>query len=398
MIEQQTKPELEGVKIVATHVEGVDAEELLRQASLTLANIYKNKSLAHCLVLYNLPGHQKERLAACVRSLLNPSHFVCVQSPYLIFNYKLFRSGIIVVAFSGMEARSNGFFNPINVREETEKYIWRMSQDVYQPRNLFMSFSSLVDECFSEHFKGMEISVGKKSPMIGTFNSGQESDLRYSLSWGERQGKQGSVGSLFYKPMQAVIKSGSGFKPLGRSGVVKCKEHSRHIIEKIDDEPAIDFYKRFLGDKICNDDHYAQRVFDRYPLGFKLNEFYDHILRPHKILDDGSLMFLRDFPGDTARLMIPTRDGLLTEIRSAALRVKQVMPQKQVVLFFDSTLRYKFFGLHYDRQLKALKDTVGNVDCVGAVFRGTISMFDSDMPELGHTISEHHFAMVPLGG
>lgn len=396
MVEEKENPDK--VKILTAHAEGTDAEELVRQAGQVLANALNDQAIEYCLVLYNLPNTQKDRLGSCVKSLLNPKHFVCIQSSHLIYNYKLFRKGIIIVSYSGMEVRANGFFNAVNVREQTEKYIWRMSQDVHQPRTLFMSFSSLVDECFSEHVKGMEISVGKKSPMIGTFNSGQERDLRHSMSWDGDQGTQGSVGSLFYTPMKAIIKSGSGFKPLGRSGNVKCREHARHIIETIDDEPAIAFYKRFLGEKISHDQSYAKRVFDRYPLGFRLNEFNYHILRPHKILDNGALMFLRDFPGDMARLMIPTREGLLTEIRSASLRVKQAMPEKQLVLFFDSMLRYKFFGLHYDRQLKALKDTMGNIDCVGAIFRGTISMFDSDVPELGHTISEHHFAMVPLGG
>lgn len=396
MIEDKEK--IDQVKVAAAHAQGSDAEHLLRDCAAAIANKIDNQKLEHCLILYNLPSEQKERLASCVSSILNPKHFVCIQSPYLIYNYKLFRKGLIVIAFSGMEIRSNGFFDAVNVREQTEKYIWRMSQDVHQPRKLFMSFSSLVDDCFSEHVKGMEISVGKKSPMLGTFNSGQARDLKYSMSWDENQGKQGSVGSLFYTPIQAIIKSGSGYKPLGRSGNVSCREHQKHIIETIDGEAAISFYKRFLGDKIDHDEAYAKRVFDRYPLGYQANKFHYHILRPHKVLDDGSLMFLRDFPGETARLMIPTRDGLLTEVRSAALRVKQSMPQKQVVLFFDSNLRYKFFGLHYDRQLKAIKDSLGNIDCIGAIFRGTISMFDSDSPELGHTVSEHHFAMVPLGG
>lgn len=386
------------VKIMASHAEGIDAEELVRQAGAALLSQFSGQELDYCLVLYNLPNSQKDRLMACVKNQLKPKSFSAIQSPCLIYNYKFFSKGIIIVAYSGMEVRTNGFFDAVNIREQTEKYIWRMSQDVYQPRKLFMSFSSLVDECFSEHIKGIEISVGKKSPILGTFNCGDERDLRYSLAWDGNHGRQGSVASLFYTPIKAVIKSGSGFKPLGRSGVVKCREHSKHIIETIDGEPAIEFYKRFLGDKLGHDEAYAKRVFDRYPLGHRLNEFNYHILRPHKIMEDGSLMFLRDFPGDTVRLMIPTRDGLLTEIRSAALRVKQTMPEKQLVLFFDSSLRYKFFGLHYDRQLKALKDTLGNIDCVGAVFRGTISMFDSDMPEFGHTVSEHHFAMVPLGG
>lgn len=350
-----------------------------------------------CIVLYNLPKKEVEKIPQNIKSKLNPKNIIVVPCSHLVFNYKVFTRGICVICFADIEMRNSGFFDARNIREKTEKYIWRMSQDVHKPRKLFLGFSSLDDDDLSDHVKGLEVSVGKKSPMLNLFiNNGKKSRDK-EMIYNENRFLKGSVGTFLYEPLVCAVKTGSGFKPLGRSGEIVLAEHKHNIIETINGEPAVEFYKRYFGDKMVSSESYARRVFDRYPLGFQKDEFQYTLACPHQVLDSGALLFIQDIQGEVARLMIPTRDGLLTEVRSAALQIREKAQKKNAVLFFDSYLRYKFFGSHYDRQLRAMKDSLGDIDCVGGIFHGTISMFDTDKPQLGHSIGEHSFVMIPVG-
>lgn len=350
-----------------------------------------------CYVFYSFEGNVQETLINQFRRVFQPNEMICVPSNKLIYNNSLFDSGICVVTFSEVETRSSGFFHEEDVPEQTEKYIWRMSKGVSRMRKLFLGFSLLKEDALSEHLKGLEQSVGRRSVMLNLYNLRRENKPCHPFYFNSNAFDGGAMGTFFYDPHECVVKTGSGFNPIGRPVTIEVDKDNPRIVTRIDDVTAVDYYKKFFDDSFAADCSSCRQVFDRYPLGFKKTQYLYDIYYATKILPGGEIEFLQEIEAKKARMMIPTTDGLLTEVRSVAVQSERLSSEYNTVLFFDTINRYKFFGQHYKKQIDAIKEAAPGADFVGGLFDGFISMFDPEQPELGHGINSFGFAMVSFG-
>jgi len=326
-----------------------------------------------------------------------PTHFIAVKASPLIAEGQVFAKGLCVVALGGVQSLSGGFSEGGNTRENTEKMLWRMAQEVQRPRKLYFGASSIAETDLSDHIKGLEVSVGKKAPMINVYFDPESADRTVKIVHTEGACARGAAGMSLFDAVQVAIKSGAGFHPLGSSGIIGRDEERHNILTTVNGKDAADFYKKYFGEKIVEDVGYAKRVFRRYPLGVKKNAFYYDVIKPHMIEERKRLQCMQDVRGDEVRIMIPTREGILTEARSAALEMRGKLGTDKAVLMFDVKERQRFFGTHYDRCVAAVKDALGPVPMIGGVFYALGFMFDSDDVALGHSVSEHSFALLALG-
>jgi hypothetical protein len=372
-----------------------DVEQALKEVSRRIRQQLDVSGIDICYVFFNFSSRQLERLPYHIKMTLNPRISVGVQTPILIYNQNMYRQGLAAVAFSGFETGASVSFDSKNMGEATEKYAWRMSQEVSKTKSLYLGFSNVEAGELSSHMQGLEIGIGTRVRMVNGFMCPGVHERRQYLLSNEQLFERGATGGVFCNDLESYIRSTSGFQPLGNDWPVT--EAEGNVIKTIKKAPAINFYKRYFGDRIAEDENYARRVFSRYPLGYLIAHGVYGFVRPLRVLPEGELVFLHDITFNRVRLMIPTREGLLQAASMLATKTRLAMDNPQVVLMFDTMQRYAFFGNQYQRQVRAVKEVMGKTELVGGAFYGTIHMIDSERSKLGHIAGEYSCTMMALG-
>lgn len=371
------------------------ARAIAEAAGMIKAKI-KDAKVDTAIILYDFDAAAEERLREAIRMHFMPRHFLAVKATPLIAEGEVFAGGVCVAVVSGAPSTSGGFSGSSNTREQIEKTLWQMAQSVPRQKRFYLGAASIGETESSNFVKGIEVGVGKKASMINIFYDPESAEKSVRFFYPEGSCAEGAAGLYFYDPVSVCVKSGNGFQPLGSSCPIEIGDEHRDHIVKIAGADAVDFYRKYFGDKLLEDVDFAKRVFRRYPLGVKKTDFYYDVIKPRGIKDRTALRFFQDVHGEEARLMIPTRDGILLDVRSAGLRIRERSESNKVVLFFDTLERKRFFGTEYGRCVAAVKDTLGDAVMIGGVFYALGFVFDSDDVSLGHSISEHAFALMGL--
>jgi hypothetical protein len=374
-----------------------DLHAACAEAAAMVKAVLKAARIDSLLVFFDVDGADANSVRDEIRRQFMPKQFLAVRAAPLIAEGTVFSKGICVVAMAGVPGVSGSFGDGGNVRENTEKMLWRMAQEVQKPRKVYVGASSVVDTDISDHVKGLEVSVGKKAPMFNVFFDPSATDREVNIVCGELGFSRGAAGLSLLDNVHVSIKCAMGFHALGSSGLVAHAEDKHNVIASIGGKDAVEFYKRYFGERLLDDPVYAKRVFRRYPLGVRKNEFYYDIVKPHAIDGRRMLRCLQDVRAEDVRIMIPSRDGIITDLRSAALRTREKFGTDKVVLMLDTKERQRFFGTHYDRCVSAVQDVLGQTTVVGGVFYGIGFMYDSDDVALGHSVSEHACVLAALG-
>lgn len=173
-----------------------------------------------------------------------------------------------------------------------------------------------------------------------------------------------------------TISSGcqGGWSEFGAERLITRSEGN--ILYEIDHEPALDLYKKYLGD-------YAKDLPNsglRFPLSIKLNPNDPETIRTLLAIseEDKSITFAGDVPeGFTARLMKPNIDILIDGAGKAAEEINQRNDEQALGLVVSCVGRKIIMNQLVDEELESIEDVLGkNVNLTGFYSYGEISPFE----------------------
>jgi hypothetical protein len=151
-----------------------------------------------------------------------------------------------------------------------------------------------------------------------------------------------------------------------------------NVLYELDGEPALDLYKRYLGE-------YADGLPNsglRFPLSIRQNDGDPEVIRTLLAIDhqQKSITFAGDVPvGYTARLMKPDIDLLIDGAASAAKEIKEFNDKQGLGLVVSCVGRKIVMDQMIDEELEAVGEILGeNVQLVGFYSYGEIAPFEED--------------------
>jgi hypothetical protein len=151
-----------------------------------------------------------------------------------------------------------------------------------------------------------------------------------------------------------------------------------NVLYELDGEPALDLYKRYLGE-------YADGLPNsglRFPLSIRQNDGDPEVIRTLLAIDhqQKSITFAGDVPvGYTARLMKPDIDLLIDGAASAAKEIKEFNDKQGLGLVVSCVGRKIVMDQMIDEELEAVGEILGeSVQLVGFYSYGEIAPFEED--------------------
>ena len=120
------------------------------------------------------------------------------------------------------------------------------SLDLNSPqREAFISFSEGIEKNSSPFIRGVKEVLGIGFPVLGAISSDDFKYKRLSQFFQDQILQNSSVGLLLGGTFRLALGCKHGFKPLGKPRFIT--KIDGFIIRTIDDKPAVEIYKHFLG-------------------------------------------------------------------------------------------------------------------------------------------------------
>jgi len=205
--------------------------------------------------------------------------------------------------------------------------------------------------------------LGGNFPTVGVISSDDYKYKNLSQFFQDQLLQHSAVGLLIGGSVHLGLGCVHGFKPLGKPRTITKVEG--FVIRTIDDKPAVEIYKHFLGEE-------AQQIKDStinstaaiYPLGIYTQESNEYLLRNIiDILEDGSIVCHGGVTeGSEVHLMISNSDSCHISAIKAAEQVKESLSgnHPKLVLIFESLARHKILGRHAFSEIQAIKKVLGS--------------------------------------
>ena len=143
-------------------------------------------------------------------------------------------------------------------------------------------------------------------------------------------------------------------------------DEERRLILEIDNRPAIEIYRKYLGDKF--EILKKNKLFYLYPLGAKSNGNYK-LVGIKEILGDESLFYLGNIsPGKKGKIMV-LKEKLLLENTKKIVEEEKNKYSPRLVIIFDSMVRRKILKGKDNEEKYLIKEILGKeTKVVGAYF------------------------------
>jgi hypothetical protein len=173
-----------------------------------------------------------------------------------------------------------------------------------------------------------------------------------------------------------VISSGcfGGWSEFGTKRLIT--KSKANVLYEIDNEPALDFYKRYLG-------NYATGLPNsglRFPLSIKKDDNDSEVIRTLLGIDEESksITFAGDIPeGYYAKLMMPDADALIQGAGRAANEIVIANDKPALGLVVSCVGRKLVLGQLIDEELEEIGETLGkNINLIGFYSYGEIAPFE----------------------
>jgi len=372
-----------------------DIETAVKEASIQIRSKVSFSKIELCLILFTASQEKVKNLAYEIKRVLNPNTVVGYHCSLLIVDRNIYEYGLTVIAFSGMKIVSG--MAPVTAEaEDSERFIWRMLRGTkYRRKSFCLFFSALNYDSARSFSSGIERGLGRNFPFLNVFSCRELSNP--FIVYNENIFSDVSAGIVLFDDVRIYLDVKSGFSPLGKGW--EATSFKNNIVKEIGNKPAVDFYRHYFGEKAVSSNDYFTRISRRYPLGFKTKGALRYsIAMPLSVTDKGELVFLKNIPSDELKLMISTKEALINTLKESAENLKKNNPASKIALLFDSFFRYKFFGRGYSRQLVSAKEVLGNIPLVGGVSFYSLGVESLDKLELGHSIFEHSYSLLGVGG
>ena len=156
-----------------------------------------------------------------------------------------------------------------------------------------------------------------------------------------------------------------GWMPIGTPMIVTKSKGS--VVYELDHKPAVKIYEDYFGDRAEDlKKEPLARLAITYPLGIKLPEFDEYLIRdPITVDDKGAITCEAEIPeGSEIRLMIGSKEKAIEAAEDAARKLMKDFKEKgstpKFVLMFNCIAREKLFGARANDEIQAVMKIIGN--------------------------------------
>jgi len=360
-----------------------DPSKAILEACVHVKN-HLNTPETDLIILFASPLYITADIHTIITRTLKPKHIVGSSTGGIILSNGVTNRGIVIVAINSDEMLFG--VSAVNISENQNMHTvgFDLARKAIQNlntthRELFLIFSEGIEKSCTQFNRGVKEALGGGFPILGAISSDDFKYKKLSQFFQDQTLNHSVVGLLLGGTFHLAIGCQHGFKPLGKPRTVTQVEG--YIIRTIDDKPAVEIYKHFLGaeaeglkSKTLNS--YAAM----YPLGFYLEESRQYLLRNIiDILEDGSIVCHEGIPqGAEVHLMISNKDSCRKSAIDAAQLAKITLGDRQakLVLVFESLARHKILGRSAFSEIQAIKEVLGyTTPIVGMCSYGEIGPF-----------------------
>jgi len=318
------------------------------------------------VIVFASPQYVVPEVQQVITRTLKPKHLIGSSTGGIILSNGVTNRGIAIAGINSDEILC-GIAATSEISKDMHYVGFDLARKAAQDlnvshREVFITFSEGIEKNASQFIRGVKETLGGGFPVLGAISSDDFKYKNLSQFFQDQILQNSIVGLLLGGTFHLALGCRHGFKPLGKPRTVT--KIDGYIIRTIDDKPAIEIYKHFLGTeaeglKNVTLNSYAAR----YPLGIYLEESRQYLLRNIiDILEDGSIVCHEGIPqGAEVHLMISNKDSCRNSAIEAAELVKASLGDKQakLVLIFESLARHKILGSSAFNEIQAIKDVLG---------------------------------------
>ncbi len=366
-----------GISTARDHIQAT--REAVERARLRIPKERINLAIVFCSVEFAHPVVFKT-----IHSLLGEIPLLGCSSLALICNQGIFKYGLGIMLFHIPEGVhfNHSFVNDISKKgalasgeELGEKLLYAFKE---VRRNLSLIFCDGLMNNSSEFIFGLQEKLGRSFPVIGALASDNLSFERTYVYFNDAVYSDAACGVLFGGKFNFGLGIHHGWKPLGKPR--RITKSQANIAYEIDGLPASEVYESYFAKDNAELKKDLKRITMFYPVGLRLPQEKEYLLRNVARIKDGALIFRGDVPqGSTIRLMIGTKESCLEATQRAIDDVKKNTAGRRIkfALVFEGASRYALLGRQIAKEREIIKNGFGK-----------------DVPVLGiFTYGEH----APLG-
>jgi len=319
-------------------------------------------------IVLSTPHYSPGEVIPIIESGLNQTRIIGGTTAGIILPEALQRKGIAVVVFHSDTVRFQSFYATHlklkNLKEAGNAFVKDTSTTFSQrDRKFLMFFFDGLLENMSQFISGIEKELGDYFPILAAGNSDLLSFSQTTQYHNNAASSASTCGAILGGDIDIYMSKRHGWKPLGKPRLVKKAKDN--IIEKIGHEPALQLYEDFFKDNLgaLKNDVFG-KLNARYPLGILSRHKQEYLIRNVvDILEDGSLVCQDKVPvGSEIHLMIGNKNSCLQSAAQAAQDLKKQLGNAvpQLLLIFESTMRWQILKHSWAEEMKTITDVIGN--------------------------------------
>jgi len=360
-----------------------DPQKAILQACVQVKN-QLNAVETDLIIIFVSPSYIFPEIQSVITRTLRPKHLVGSSTGGIILSNGVTNRGIALVGINSDEMCFGA--SAISSTENQDMHFngfdlaRKAALDLNSThREVFITFSEGIEKNCTPFIRGVKESLGRAFPVLGAISSDNFKYKKLTQFFQDQILQDSIVGLLLGGTFHLALGCKHGFKPLGKPRFITKVDD--YIIRTIDNKPAIEIYKNFLGAEAENLKNVTLNSYAAlYPLGFYLEDANQYLLRNIiDILDDGSIVCQEGIPlGAEVHLMISNKESCRLSAVEAAELAKASLGNKQakLVLVFESLARHKILGRSAINEIQAIKDVLGHTTpIIGMCTYGEIGPF-----------------------
>ncbi|MDD5196824.1 MAG: FIST N-terminal domain-containing protein [Candidatus Omnitrophota bacterium] len=328
------------------------AKQDLNGKKIKFAFVFSTGEFCHPLVLET------------IADLIGPVQLLGASSTAIICNQGSLKQGLMVILFSLEESI---YFNAACVKDIGANTALTSGEELGERllygcknvrRNLSVIFSNTSAVYNSNFITGLQEKLGRSFPLVGASITAHKESCLY---FGPEILHNAACGILWGGKLNFNLEIGHGWQPLGKPRYVT--RSLGDIVNEIDGVPAANLYKEYFAKEIPELKKELKRLSVFYPLGLRISENNDYLLRSIvSIESDGSLVFRGEVPqGSYVRLMISSKEACLLSASNVAKTTLRNVGGKKIKFAFilNSLSRNILLGRQAIQEIKLIRDILG---------------------------------------
>jgi hypothetical protein len=361
------------------------AEEAIKQAK---AQLNDSEKIDLCLV-FNSYDFSATGAIRGFSALLRDVPIIGASGPAIISDKGVFKHGIVVMllgfpdgAYCRVAAtRDINEKNPFNCGKELAEKLLLGFKNI--PRNLGLLFFDQQIESGPNFVAGLQETLGKGFPCIGTSLSNQYDPSHSCLYLNGEAFNNSCAGILWGGKTTFGTGIRHGWKPLGKPHTVSSAVGN--IINAIDGKPAIEIYEEYLGYDAAKLTKDLGKLSISYPIGLSIPGEKELLLRNVVSIEQrGALVCQGSIPeGSTVRLMISTPETCLAATDQAieeaqknlagSLFRQNNLRNSRFAIVFSSISRYNLLRRDIKKELNIIKAGLKDTRFLGIYTSGELA-------------------------